>query len=254
MSGAIMIVASRSRFDGIVRAAMTPGMAHAKLESNGMKARPEQNENLRQEHQYAAGPGDDAIQNESAQRPGGHHRADRLPQRGDLGGDEVHRRPGPAEHGLEHQKQHDRQQKRARDRIEHYGVEAREHGDARRYSVIDCVENPSDLALRRLDIGSGRGCGCFHTAHGLREAVLIDGFDQRTLSTRTDRYGLDDGYSQGLLECLAVQPVASLLRDVTHVQSDEHRAAYALEIEDQPQVQTQIGGVHDAYEKVWRRL
>ncbi len=41
MSGAIMMVAMRSRGDGIVRVAMTPGMAHAKLESSGMNARPE---------------------------------------------------------------------------------------------------------------------------------------------------------------------------------------------------------------------
>ena len=36
-----MMVASRSRQFGMVRAAMMPGMAQAKLESSGMKARPE---------------------------------------------------------------------------------------------------------------------------------------------------------------------------------------------------------------------
>ena len=41
MSGAIMIVANRSRGFWIVRVAMIPGMAHAKLESNGMNARPD---------------------------------------------------------------------------------------------------------------------------------------------------------------------------------------------------------------------
>ena len=41
MSGAIMMVASRSRFDGMVRAAMMPGIAHAKLDNSGMNARPE---------------------------------------------------------------------------------------------------------------------------------------------------------------------------------------------------------------------
>ena len=41
MSGAIMMVARRSREEGMVRAAMMPGMAHAKLESSGMKARPD---------------------------------------------------------------------------------------------------------------------------------------------------------------------------------------------------------------------
>ena len=36
-----MIVARRSRGEGMVRAAMIPGMAHAKLDSSGMKARPD---------------------------------------------------------------------------------------------------------------------------------------------------------------------------------------------------------------------
>ena len=41
MSGAIMIVARRSRRFGMVRAAMMPGIAQAKLDSSGMNARPE---------------------------------------------------------------------------------------------------------------------------------------------------------------------------------------------------------------------
>jgi hypothetical protein len=41
MSGAIMIVASRSRAEGMVRVAMMPGIAQAKLESSGINARPE---------------------------------------------------------------------------------------------------------------------------------------------------------------------------------------------------------------------
>ena len=41
MSGAIMIVARRSRRFGIVRVAMIPGIAHAKLDNSGMNARPE---------------------------------------------------------------------------------------------------------------------------------------------------------------------------------------------------------------------
>ena len=41
MSGAIRIVTMRSRGFEIVRAAMIPGIAQAKLESSGMKERPE---------------------------------------------------------------------------------------------------------------------------------------------------------------------------------------------------------------------
>ncbi len=41
MSGAIMMVVSRSRQLGMVRAAMMPGIAQAKLDSSGMNARPD---------------------------------------------------------------------------------------------------------------------------------------------------------------------------------------------------------------------
>ena len=41
ISGASMIVARRSRVLGMVRAAMMPGIAQAKLDSSGMKARPD---------------------------------------------------------------------------------------------------------------------------------------------------------------------------------------------------------------------
>ena len=41
ISGAIMMVVRRSRQFGIVRVAMMPGMAQAKLDSSGMNARPD---------------------------------------------------------------------------------------------------------------------------------------------------------------------------------------------------------------------
>ena len=41
ISGAIMIVAKRSRGFWMVRVAMMPGIAQAKLDSKGMKARPD---------------------------------------------------------------------------------------------------------------------------------------------------------------------------------------------------------------------
>ena len=41
IKGAIMMVTMRSRGFWIVRAAMMPGMAQAKLDSSGMKARPD---------------------------------------------------------------------------------------------------------------------------------------------------------------------------------------------------------------------
>ena len=97
ISGATMIVASRSRGLAMVRVAMMPGTAQAKLDSSGMKARPdrptpahqvvqqergarqvarifeqqdeeEEDQDLRQEHQHAAGAGDHAVHQQAAQR------------------------------------------------------------------------------------------------------------------------------------------------------------------------------------------
>ena len=90
ISGAIMMVARRSRGFWMVRVAMIPGMAQAKLDSKGMNARPdrpdaahhpieqecgarqvarilehqneeEQDDDLRQKHQHAADPGEHAV-------------------------------------------------------------------------------------------------------------------------------------------------------------------------------------------------
>ncbi len=92
-----MIVAMRSRRFGIVRVAMMPGIAQAKLDSSGMNARPErptrshqpveqvrgarqvaavleredeeeQDQDLRQEHEHAADARDDAVDEQAAQR------------------------------------------------------------------------------------------------------------------------------------------------------------------------------------------
>ena len=115
ISGAIMMVTSRSRQLLMVRVAMTPGIAQAKLDSSGMKERPdrptdahhaveqeggarqvagilehqdeeEQDQDLRQEHQHAAGAGDHAVDQQAAQQArrawrAVQQRAERLPCR-----------------------------------------------------------------------------------------------------------------------------------------------------------------------------
>ena len=44
------------------------------------------------------------------------------------------------------------------------------------------------------------------------------------------------------------------MRHVAHVQRDDHRPADPLQLEHQPQVQAQVGGVDDADQQVRRRL
>ena len=51
-----------------------------------------------------------------------------------------------------------------------------------------------------------------------------------------------------------IEPVASLLRHVAHVERDEHRAADALQLQDETQIQAEVGRIDDAYQEVRRRL
>jgi hypothetical protein len=44
-----------------------------------------------------------------------------------------------------------------------------------------------------------------------------------------------------------------LLRDVAHVEGDDHGSADAFQLQDQPQIEAEVGGVYDAYEEIrWR--
>src|SRR5262249_4003696 len=86
------------------------------------------------------------------------------------------------------------------------------------------------------------------------EAVLIDCFDELLFAARPDGYGLNHGHTQRLLECLAVQPVASPLRQVAHVQRHQHWTTNTLQIQYEAQIETEIGCVDHANHEVWRRL
>ena len=219
----------------------------------------EQDEDLRQEHEHAAGAGDHAVEQQPAQRPRRHDAREPAAQGLHAGVDEVLRRLGPAEHRLEHEEQHHRQQQRACDRVQHHGIEARERGEARRHAVAGLGEHAPHLALRGLDVGRARRRRRLAAAARLRqhlagEAVTVDGVDELLLTAGAHRHGRHHRHPERALERGAVERVAALLGDVAHVERDDHRAAEALELEHQAQVEAQVRGIDHAHQQVRRRL
>ena len=288
MSGAIMMVASRSRLEGMVRAAMTPGIAHAKEDSSGMNARPgqshpahqpvehegrarqvagvlqrqdegEQQQDLRQEHQHAAGAGEHAIEDQAAQGPCGSTPASQalrarcralihacgafaqLNTAWNMRNSTTPSSSGPPSGAA--------RPGRARPSAAH----------ARGHAVAGGIEHAAHLALRRLDVrgrgGRGRLQARVRTLAGrLVEAVVVDRLDELALAAGAHGDRADHRDAERLLERGAIELVAALLGDVAHVERDQHRAAEALELQHQAQVQAQVGRIDHADQQVRRRL
>jgi hypothetical protein len=109
--------------------------------------------------------------------------------------------------------------------------------------------------LGGFDVSNSGGCRRNHYLAGrLREIVAVDRLEQLALAACADGYCFNDGDAEHLLQGCPVDLVAALLGDVAHVQGDQHRAANPLELEDEPEVQPQIGGIDDADEEVRRLL
>ena len=181
------MVASRSRQLVIVRAAMMPGMAQAKLDNSGMNERPErptvpirrssrkaapgevarilkgqdeeeQDQDLRQEDQYAADSGDDAIDQQAAQNRIRHLHAEKAAERFDAALDQLHRQTGPAEHRLEHQEQRCRQDEHSPERMQNQTIDLLVQAGVECRLAHGCGKNPSHFALRSGNVGHVGGC------------------------------------------------------------------------------------------------
>ena len=63
----------------------------------------------------------------------------------------IHRPFRPAENGLEHQEQHDSQQQRSADRMQHQRIQPLQQAQPGRYPVADVIENPPHFGLGGLD-------------------------------------------------------------------------------------------------------
>ena len=82
----------------------------------------------------------------------------------------------------------------------------------------------------------------------------IDAFEQRIHATAAHR---DRGFhrdAQFGRQFFNVDLEAAPTRDVDHVEHQHHRAADALQFEDQPQREARIGGIGHADENIGRRF
>ena len=238
-----------------------PGIAQAKLDSSGMKARPEspdasheaiehergarqvagilereneqeQDQDLRQEHQHAAGAGDHAIEQQPAQRARRQHAGQPAAERLHAEVDEVLRRLRPAEHRLEHQEQHRREQQRAGDRMEHHRIEARRapQGAPARGSRCRCSTRRTSRCVASISAAlAARGRS--QARRRLRERALLANRRRRWPRTssrsppeRTATVGIT-GTPSARSSALRVELVAALLGDIAHVERDDHRPA-----------------------------
>ena len=95
----------------------------------------------------------------------------------------------PAEHGLEHEEQHHREQQRARDRMHHHGVEPRQQRSAHRHAVAGVIAGCGALRAasprfpRRWRPGASRRAAALARAWRLE----IVGVDARPARARRRR-------------------------------------------------------------------
>jgi len=220
----------------------------------------EQDQDLRQEHEHAAGAGDDAIEQQAAERSLRQHTAERGVEPLNAGVDQVLRCLGPAEHRLEHEKQHHREQRGTCDGVEHHGVEARQHPQPGRHAIAGFVQHAAHFALRGLDVGGARGRRRLDAERSSpfkgrrREAIGIERLDERALAARAYGHRRDHRYSERALERRTIERVAALRGEVAHVERHDHRPPEPLELQHQTEAEAQVRRIDHAHEEIRRGL
>jgi hypothetical protein len=137
--------------------------------------------------------------------------------------------------------------------MQHHGVDAREEEEAPRHVIVDVLQDAPHFALRRLDVGAEERCA--RRSRKLRRQVAaVDGLNERALAARAHGHRLDHRYADGRLKRGAIQAKAALLGEIAHVERHDQRLLQALQIEHEPQVQTQIGRIDHAHQKIGRGL
>src|SRR5579863_4686708 len=114
-----------------------------------------------------------------------HGGAEPLAERSHPGLDQVHRHLGPAEYGLEHEKQHHRQHHGACDRMQDDRIEPSERCKTPGHAIADLIENAAHLELSCLDLRGASGWWIEPTRAPV-EALAIDGLEQLTLAAGPD--------------------------------------------------------------------
>ena len=112
---------------------------------------------MRQEHEHAAHPAEDALDQQAAQHALVHVGANPGAHRFHAAGDHFHRRRSPAEHGLEYEEHDGRQQQRSDHRVQH--------------DVVDLFGQVAGV----VGVAGGGGQNAAHLALGLLDADGVDG-------------------------------------------------------------------------------
>ncbi len=245
------------------RATRQPDAAHQAVEQVG-RARQvaavleredeeEQDQDLRQEHEHAADACDDAVDEQAPERAVRQRLLQERAERTDGAVDELHRRGRPAEHGLEHEEQHEGQDRGPRDGVHHERIESRERLLAHGLDVADHAQDAPHLALRLLDLVE-RGLAPLHRRAPPRMRQGLELLDEVSHAAVLDGDGFDDRHAEFALEQRAVEPVAAIDGEVAHVQRNDHRHAEVAQLEHEAQVEPQVGRVHHADDELGRRL
>ncbi|MNQ57346.1 hypothetical protein D3C85_714980 [compost metagenome] len=214
----------------------------------------EDDQNLRQEDQNAANPADQAVDDQALQQAVGHRRPDPAADQGEQGLDTVHRGRGPGEDRLEHDEQDAQQDRQPRDRVQQDAIDLSGQGvrplgrtDAGLHDALGLAMGGADFCRgRRMPFAVG-------LAHG-QISLSLRGGDQFGDAALARRHGRDHRRADLGRQLLEVDTQALTLGDVVHVEGQHHRATDLLQLQRQPQHQTQVGGVGDADHHVRRRL
>src|SRR5450759_2513724 len=137
--------------------------------------------------------------------------------------------------------------------MQHHRIEAVEKLQSLRYPVVDLGKDAPHFALRGFDIAQTRKGR--HGRYERRcEVTAVDGINQRALAARAHGDRLNDRHADRALKGGTVEAKTTLLCKITHVERNDERAVQALQIKDQPQIESEIGRIDDAHEKIGLRL
>lgn len=201
---------------------------------------------MRQEHQHAARARDDAVHQQAFEHAVGHDIAD--PHAHGFHGtlNAVHERLRPREHRLEHEEHQHGQQHQAQHRMQDDTVEpvvqlggAARHGHS---GIQQALHFNVRIRISRQPDRDGR------------QLFVIDMGDKVSRAIAFDGHCLHHRHAQGGFQLGAVDADAAPLGRIHHVQRQHHRQAQALQLQNEAQVQAQVGGVDHADQHVRARL
>ena len=259
-----------------------PGMAQAKLDRRGIKARPcrpaaahdavhqesrarhvpeilqeqdeqEQDHDLGQEDDDAADAGNHTVlqeaQQEAGRQPCSHEGAEGL----EATRDRVHQRLRAGEDRLEHNEEHAQEDGEAGDRVKQNGIQP-----GRQRVGLGCGgdrrgEDAVSLALQGTQFGCGRRRPVGHHGGPMARRERLQSYQKLCDALLAYCHRGNDRHVEFGGQTRLVDDDAPPLRDIAHVEHKQHRPADALEFEHEADSDPQVRGVDDASENVRKR-